>query len=465
MKSIISSRPLTWAKSIWVPCALCLVAITGCAGIQTTTTLEPSPEASPTLPADDPTPLPTQPPEANLDSCTVWEDADPSTFDEIEQQVRKIRGREYRADAQDVWLTQGQLQDRIITQFLGDYSEDQALKEEALLSFLGLIETGADLRTLYAEILEEQAAGYYDHEDGEMVLLCDQISGLERVTYAHEYAHFLQDLTYDLETNFEIDPESCTADVDRCTAVHSLLEGEATLLQEQWLRTYGQPEDLTGLIEFFAEFEIPVFASAPPFIQDDITFSYLAGMEFVHHFYLKDGWAAVDKLLESPPVSTEQILHPARYPNDLPAEIVLPNFETDPETQWQRFDEGSLGEWRLLATLDAHLPPDVADEAAEGWGGDRYVILEGGPEEGPSFVLNTQWDTMRNAHEFYSALRTYGEARYGEPTEYTVSTALWDQSDQSVFIQLTSNQAAWIVSPSPKTTEDLSTILDLPIRP
>jgi len=32
---------------------------------------------------------------------------------------------------------------------------------------------------------------------------------------------------------------------------------------------------------------------------------------------------AADKLLESPPVSTEQIMHPARYPKDLPVEIVL----------------------------------------------------------------------------------------------------------------------------------------------
>jgi hypothetical protein len=118
-----------------------------------------------------------------------------------------------------------------------------------------------------------------------------------------------------------------------------------------------------------------------------------------------------------------------------------------------------------LATLDAHLPPDIADQAAEGWGGDRYVILEGGPNEMPSFVLVSQWDTMRDAHEFYSALRTYGEARYGEPTEYTVSTAHWDQTDQSVSIQLVSNQAVWIISPSSETMEALSSVLDLPIRP
>jgi hypothetical protein len=228
------------------------------------------------------------------------------------------------------------------------------------------------------------------------------------------------------------------------------------------LRTYGSPEDLTGLIEFFADYEMPVFASAPVFIQDDITFSYLAGLEFVHSFYLKDRWAAVDEILEAPPVSTEQIMHPSRYPKDLPVEIALPDFS---DVQLQLFDEGSLGEWRLLATLDTHLPPDVADQAAEGWGGDRYAVLEGATEEEPSFVLITQWDTMRDAHEFYAALRTYGEARYGEPTEYTVSTANWDQSDQSVFIQLVSNQAAWIISPSPETTEALSSVLDLPIRP
>ncbi len=463
---MIKIRQLAWYTSFGALSALCLFAIAGCTAVPTAASLESSPGPNRTLTAEDPsrtdTPSLTNTPELDLDSCATTESADLADFEEIESQVRTIRGLEYSGDAQGIWLTQEQLQDRILTQFLADYSEDEALREAALLSFLGLIEPGTDLRTLRSEILKEQAAGCYDCEAGVMVLLCGQVGGLERVTYAHEYTHFLQDLIYDVETGLDLTPEFCARDLDHCTAVQAVLEGEATLLQEQWLRTYGKPEDLAGLIEFFADYEMPVFASAPAFIQNDLTFSYLAGLEFVHHFYLKDSWAAVDAILEAPPVSTEQIMHPSRYPKDLPVEITLPDFS---DAQWQLYDEGSLGEWRLLATLDAHLSPDVADQAAEGWGGDRYVLLEGRTDAELSFVLVTQWDTMRDAHEFYAALRNYGEARYGEPTEHTVSTAHWDRADQSVLIQLVSNQAVWIISPSPDTTEALSSVLDLPIRP
>ena len=53
-------------------------------------------------------------------------------------------------------------------------------------------------------------------------------------------------------------------------------------------------------------------------------FPYQQGLEFVMTLLDKGGYAAVDAAFKNPPVSTEQILHPDQYPNDVPAQVGIP---------------------------------------------------------------------------------------------------------------------------------------------
>jgi hypothetical protein len=113
-------------------------------------------------------------------------------------------------------------------------------------------------------------------------------------------------------------------------------------------------------------------------------------------------------------VSTEQILHPELYPDELPVEISLPDVAASLGPDWSASYEQTLGEmqlhvWvadgrkprQLFAALPAQLPK--ADIAA-GWGGDRLLSLDG-PEGAWAIVWQTDWDTKADARDFRKAAR------------------------------------------------------------
>ena len=54
------------------------------------------------------------------------------------------------------------------------------------------------------------------------------------------------------------------------------------------------------------------------------------------------------------------------------------------------------------------VPPDEAARAAEGWGGDAYLVAEG-PGGRIGWIWESRWDTPADADEFRSALA--GKAR------------------------------------------------------
>src|SRR5262249_48545215 len=126
--------------------------------------------------------------------------------------------------------------------------------------------------------------------------------------------------------------------------------------------------------------------------------------------------ADVEHAFRSPPRSTEQVLHPEKYwdhadeastieiPTDgLPdgwsvarddtlGELLLGILCTPPE------ERGGLVVSNPLAPLGVHF----TNELAEGWGGDRIVLLANGAAR--FLELVTRWDSERDAAEFYGAL-------------------------------------------------------------
>jgi hypothetical protein len=329
---------------------------------------------------------------------------------------------------------------------------------------LGLLPENLDLRQLYTDLLNEQIAGFYDTENDEMVVVCESgFGGVERLTYAHEFVHALQDQLYGFEIGLAYSDAACVDNSQRCAATQALFEGDATLLQEQWLRMFARAEDLEDLALFFSSFTMPIYESAPPYIQADFTFPYLEGLFFVRSLYLKDGWASVDDAFLNPPQSTEQILHPERYPWDNVVTLGIPDLSTLFERDWEIAYQDVLGEWTLLNMLEVYLPESEASMAAEGWGGD-FVILLDNPELGAQAVLEIiQWDSMRDAHEFTAAYQDYGELRYGEPTAFSTTRVEWTSDDINVLLERQSNQTLIILSSS----EDLQVLRDalpLPIK-
>jgi hypothetical protein len=418
-------------------------------------TATPSLESTAPVGADD---------ESSSASCPPIEGDTFSEMHSIETEVSQLRGFQPLHPVERRLFTADQLRTYVLEEFLADYTAQEAKADAKILFMLGLLPEILDLRQLYTDLFSEQIAGFYDTENDEMVVVCESgFSGVERLTYAHEFVHALQDQHFGFETGLAYSDTACEDSSQRCAATQALFEGDATLLQEQWLRRFARAEDLEDLALFFSSFTMPIYESAPHYVQADFTFPYLEGLFFVRSLYLKDGWASVDDAFLNLPQSTEQILHPERYPWDNVVTLEIPDLSPLSEHGWEIAYQDVLGEWTLLKMLEVYLPESEASLAAEGWGGD-FVILLDNPDLGAQAVIQLiQWDSMRDAHEFTAAYQDYGEMRYGEAVGFSTTRFDWASGDIHILFERHSNQTLIIQS----TSEDLQAIRDaltLPVR-
>jgi len=384
-------------------------------------------------------------------------------MEQIETEVILLRGLQPTGPVDRGLLSGAELRQYVLDDFLIDYTQDEARDDALVLALFGLLEADYDLFNLYLDLYSENIAGFYDDEIKQMFVVQDsRFGGPERLTYAHEYAHALQDQTHDLDEGLGFNDEACEEDSERCAALQALLEGDATLLEERWLLTYASDADFQQLLDFYDSFSSPTYESAPEFLKEDFLFPYTTGYDFIERFFLDGGWASVDALYANPPVSTEQILHPGRYPSDVPIRLVVPEVLESLGPEWREMDRDVLGEWFTLLTLKEFLPEQNAQTAAEGWGGDYYIALHEDSEGQGVLVLATAWDTVRDAHEFYSAFRDYGDVRFGERTFSSTTRSIWETRGEWNSIEIIGDQTLWILAPDSEIGETVREALAFP---
>jgi hypothetical protein len=264
----------------------------------------------------------------------------------------------------------------------------------------------------------------------------------------------LQDQNFDIENGLQYSDEYCEKDAERCSATLALIEGDATLSQLRWFMSNASPADQAEVMDMVTNgTESPVFDSAPEFIALGLTFPYEYGYLFVDHLYSKGGWGAVDRAYQDPPVSTEQILHPNRYPDDKPIPMILPNLGEILGNDWEEIDRGVVGEWYSYLILAkgleerARLDEDQAERAAEGWGGDAYVVYYNADTQKTVMVLNSVWDTTVDAGEFTNAFRDYADTRFGKSSNDT-----WQDSDSYHEFHFDEDTTTWILAPNAEIT-------------
>lgn len=461
MKTPFRKTSFTLIALALLPCAFVLSA---CGRTASTAAPAPPPAATVTHAIAS---VPTVEPTAQSTSAATCPPLDADireAMNQIEEQVVRLRGIQPVSTVERELLTPDQLRERVEEDFLADYTEQDSRRDALLLSLLGLIEPGLDLHTLYTNLLVEQVSGFYDVQDEELLIVCGSgFAGLEIFTYVHEYVHALQDQAYDLENDLNFSEQACELDGERCFALRALIEGDASLLQEQWLRTYADEPLLESLLASLGAFDSPVFESAPAYIQRELTFPYLSGLSFARSLYLENGWAGVDAAFQTPPVSSEQILHPDRYPRDLPVVLTSPSDDHVLAGSWESTVEDVLGEWATLQILLSALSEEAAIRAAEGWGGDLVILIEDQAREKAAAVLVTQWDTMRDAHEFAAEFFAYGEVRYGQPVHIDPVEATWVYDGGASQFVRHSNQTRWIIASDGDTLSMLQAAFQLPM--
>ncbi|MBG0784797.1 MAG: hypothetical protein H0S79_06820 [Anaerolineaceae bacterium] len=379
----------------------------------------------------------------------------------IETQVSRLRG----ITAQDsiAWelISEQDLEEIVRDDFFADYSDEDALLDAQVLASLGLLPPDFDLKTFYNALYSEQIAGFYDDEEKAMyVVQGTGFGGYEKMTYAHEYTHFLQDQRYDLENGLMLNEDACEADSERCAAVQALIEGDATLSEILWFQNYATRDDYQDYLDMMDSYESPVFDSAPPYMAADLYFPYDYGLTFVQQLYNQGGYSMVDDAFGAVPVSTEQILHPERYPDDLPAAVDLPDLTETLGGNWYLYDQNVMGEWYTFLILNKaydaafQLPEETAAAAAEGWGGDAYAFYLNPDTDEVVFVMDTVWDTPEDADEFAAAFIDYASLRWDLGA--TSSIRSWTGVDGTVAFWQDGDRTVWVAAP---TFEMVSAIL------
>ncbi len=393
------------------------------------------------------------------------------SMDQIESQVQELRGLEALQSVERQLLTTEGLRRHVLENFLKDYTRADARDDALALHAFGFLPPDFDLLDLYTALYTEQVAGFYDDEAKAMyVVQGEAFGGPERMTYAHEFTHALQDQHYDLRGNLKITDDYCQQHSEYCAAVQALVEGDATLVQEFWLTDYATSQDYSEIYTFYGDFQSPVYDSAPEYMQQDFLFPYQQGKDFVRFLYDQGGWAVVDAAYRNLPQSTEQILHPERYPEDAPIPVSVPDLTSTLPAGWRQVDSGVMGEWYTYLMLAygeagvARQPDSDAAAAAEGWGGDAYGVYVSPDEQQFALALDISWDSTRDANEFRHALQRYISRRFDASTQ-NAGESLWVwASDTGYYITLHQADArlVWIVAPDETTAEAMWQTITLP---
>lgn len=420
------------------------------------------PTAEPTSPSLDPTPsgesTPVPPQSIPIDSDVLEQ------MGEIEAQVTQLRGWNSSGPVERALLTTDELYQYVLDDFFADYTEEDAADEAFVLSLFGLLESEFDLYNLYLDLWSEQTIGFYDDEVETMFVVQDAgFRGMERITYAHEYVHALQDQIWDIEDGLKFNEETCEIDSERCVGIQSLIEGDAYLLDELWLMEFATAEDMAQILEFYKDYESPVYDSAPLFMQQDFLFPATYGTDFVREIYRQGGWEAVDAVYSDPPISTEQILHHERYPWDKPIVIEPPELESALGGSWREIEFNVLGEWFTQLVLSEYIGDDLSILAAEGWGGDVYVALANDDDQVGALFLLTIWDSARDSQEFAAAFLDYGDARFGR-RDVGTGNFTWEASEGFILFERIGNQTLWILAPDADTVGAIRTSVEFPIE-
>ena len=405
-------------------CLLLALALCACNGGKPAETATPSATLTPAPPTDTPTPTftptvtatptptytPTATPEISGEVALI--------MDEIEGQVAAIRGlavgEEYTVDA---W-SQSEFDRYVGRKTRLEYPQEEQVRYEVTFGYLGLLDPTSPV-LFNPAMFNVVNFGFYAAQENEMVLLHDpEFDALGRFTYAHELVYAMLDGMADIDGQLGVNDADCDQYPDRCMALRALLEGDAAFTCGLWMAAHTTAEEQAEIVAQSEATAEDVMTISPLAFQEDLAFPAKMGTAFVSYLWEQGGWEAINQAYQDPPLSTEHIMHPERYPADLPLEVTLPDLLPVLGEGWELFDQNTLGEWNLYLMLTsgvdpaARQAPEDALAAVEGWGGDTYQVFYHDETSQLLWISVVRWDTRADAIEFYNLLNEHETARF-----------------------------------------------------
>jgi hypothetical protein len=308
-------------------------------------------------------------------SPDLFDEIDPVGLDDVAVKVEEVRDLNFENIPEPTYLSLDALADRA-SGYAESYPDAEAIVDSELLSSLGAVPAGSDLKDLTATALSEQVAGFYDTETKEIVVSGDPEVGLdsiEEVTLAHELEHALADQVLGLPIEEDFPQEGAE---DSVLAATALVEGDATLTMSLYSVEGAYLAPTTAILG--AELAgASGLTALPHYLQRSMIFPYIEGLGFVCGLYMNGGWAKVNDAYANPPTTTAQVLFPERYADG--EEAIDPRDSQPPGPGWTLTDVQAFGAADLLFLFEA--PGDDTANALEeplaraaAWGGGEVQL-------------------------------------------------------------------------------------------
>ncbi len=363
----------------------------------------------------------------------------PVNIKSCQEIVERISGRKFKSDVQGKVQSAEEFRNFVMND-LDKSLGGKAKWEQMALSKLGLLPEGYDLRKGLENLLVSQAVAYYYPTSKCMYFVkLNMPPMMIETTVIHELTHALQDQHYDLEKLLK------TADNnDKETSIRYLMEGEASyvmtiaLLEKMGLtftadspmldmafsrsKSLGRKKLMElsmSQAEQYKEIAPDIYESlvaikdTPDYLFWMLTAPYSRGAYSIHSIVTIDeksrNWTTINSIYSNPPVSTEQMIHTEKLtePRDNPEPIASPKLGND----WSILTENTLGElgfWILYSQYNE----GRANEASEGWDGDRYFLLQNNKTKDIALYLSTVWDSDNDAYESFNAYQKVISKKY-----------------------------------------------------
>lgn len=331
----------------------------------------------------------------------------------MRDQVEAIRGLPWKSEIPVRIVSRPELARRVqaLTTEEFDRRSDELAAGEAILKLLGLVPDGVNYRRTLEDLFSGGVLGYYDDRTKELLVGAGRgaLSVYTRSTLVHELTHALSDQHFDFGSRIEaLDDQGRT---EESVAFLALVEGDAETVRILWEQRHLDEAERSSLAAGDPDLDLSVFGRTPPYLVASLLFPYTSGTAFVDGLRRAGGFAAVDAAYQRPPVSTAEILHPARYAaDDTPP--AAPPLDPFPQT-CRTVDEGTLGEFDMRSLLDEELPGAEAARAADGWVVDGYALVRCGSRD----ALVDRWTARDDADgaELTGALARWARAWSGSP--------------------------------------------------
>lgn len=337
--------------------------------------------------------------------------ANQESIDELKKAVEEIGKLKFKANIPVKYFSKQELKKYVEELFEKEYPDELAEKEELLIRLMGFTpDKKIELKKERRKLFIDNAGGLYNENTGELFALEDyrDTNYMNSMILLHELRHGIQDQYFDLSKLLE----ACSPSDfdDRRLALLAAVEGDATNVMFQF--SDFKPEALmTGynadvLLSFSPKGNNARISNAPDIVKFQLIMPYVEGLKFFDSILKRKKWKGVNKVLQSPPVSSEQVLHPEKYlKNELPMRVLIAYKPKD----YTLSHSGVIGEYYLnILLLSRHIYKDYA----AGWGGDRFEIYKNTAGASYFFIWESLWDKDLFCANFYHVFKRFLEKTY-----------------------------------------------------